>query len=613
MHFLAEAALFLAAAVVVVPLFKRIRLGAVLGFLAAGLLIGPWGLRLVTDVDNILGFAELGVVLLLFVIGLELQPSRLWALRKAVFGLGSLQVGVTAGVLGAAALAFGASWQGALVIGVALSLNSTAFVLQLLAERRQLTTRHGRSAFAISLFQDLSVIPLLAVVPLLVEHEAARDPTAPWIGAAKAVGVIAGVVIGGRLLLRPVLRVLARSGIQEIFTAGALLVVVGVALLMESVGLSMTLGAFLAGVLLADSEYRHEVEASIDPFKGLLLGLFFIAVGMKADVGLLLARPGAVLGAAAGIMAVKAAVLAVLGAGSGHGREGTRSLAVLLSHAGEFAFVLLGVAAEAGVVDGPTEDFLVITVTLTMAFTPVLFLLNEHVITPRLRKPVAPPVYDTLPDAAVPVIIAGFGRVGQIVGRVLRARHVGFTALDISAEQIENVRRFGSRAYFGDASKLELLRAARADEARLFVIAVDDVAASIRIAETLRKHFPALQIHARARNRFHAHKLMALGVKVIVRETFHSSIELAHATLTTLGDTAADARDTLDRFRQLDEEILVRQFAVHEDEARLIQTSKEAAAELESIFDQEQEARAAGRRTRAADDARVPAATGGWK
>jgi glutathione-regulated potassium-efflux system ancillary protein KefC/glutathione-regulated potassium-efflux system protein KefB len=606
MHLLAEIALFLAAAVVVVPLFKRIRLGAVLGFLAAGLAIGPWGLRLVTDVEKILGVAEMGVVLLLFVIGLELQPSRLWALRKTVFGLGSAQVVATTVALGAGALALGLPWQAALVVGFALSLNSTAFILQLLAERRQLTTRHGRTSFAISLFQDVSVIPMLAIVPLLVEHEAVRAAN-PWLGAAKAAGVIAGVAIGGRLLLRPVLRALAQSGIQEIFTAGALLVVVGVALLMESVGLSMTLGAFLAGVLLADSEYRHEVEASIEPFKGLLLGLFFIAVGMGANVGVLIERPGAVIGAALAIMAIKGVVLWGLGAWSGHGRDGSRSLVVLLSHAGEFAFVLFAVATASGVIDAALRDFLVIVVTLTMALTPLLFLANEYWITPRLARRAPPPRFDELPDETVPVIIAGFGRVGQIVGRVLRARHIRFTALDVSAEHIENVRRFGSRAYFGDASKLELLRAAKTDEAKLFVVAVDDVAASIRIVELLRKHFPAVEVHARARNRFHAHKLMALGVKLIVRETLHSSIEMARAALVALGESEADALDTVGRFRTLDAEILLRQFAVHDDEAKLIQSSKEAAAELESIFDQEQEARP-GRRTEVeTGTGRVPA------
>ena len=314
MSLLAEAAIFLAAAVVTVPIFRKLRLGAVLGYLAAGVIIGPWALRLVTDVDNILHFAELGVVLLLFVIGLELQPSRLWVLRKAVFGLGGAQVAVTGAVLAAVGLALGQSWQSALVTGLGLAMSSTAFVLQVLAERKQLTTRHGRAAFAILLFQDLSVIPLLALIPLL-----STGPTMPqsgnlWLAAGQAVAVIVAVILGGRLLLRPILRTIADSGIQEIFTAAALLVVIGISLLMVGVGLSMSLGAFLAGVLLADSEYRHELEANIEPFKGLLLGLFFISVGMAADIGQVLERPLLVLAGVVGLMGVKAAILYALGA-----------------------------------------------------------------------------------------------------------------------------------------------------------------------------------------------------------------------------------------------------------------------------------------------------------
>ncbi len=583
MHLLTETAVFLAAAVVTVPLFRRLRLGAVLGFLAAGLLIGPWGLRLVTDVENILGFAELGVVLLLFVIGLELQPSRLWTLRRPVVGLGGAQVVATTVLLGGIAWAFHLPWQAALVAGFALAMNSTAFVLQLLGERKQLATKHGRAAFAIALFQDISVIPALALVPLLVTHEAAAA-TNPWLAAGKAVLVIAAVIAGGRFLLRPVLKVVATSGIQEVFTAAALLVVIGTALLMEVAGLSMTLGAFLAGVLLADSEYRHEIEASIEPFKGLLLGLFFIAVGMSANLGLLAREPLAVLGAAIGLMVVKGIVIAAIGSGAKLGRDSTRSLAVLMAHAGEFAFVLFGVASTGGLITGPQNDFLVIVVTLSMALTPLVFLLNENVITPWLRHGTAPQ-FDTIDDEATPVIVAGIGRVGQIVSRVLNARRIAYTALDIDAEQVDVVRRFGRKAWFGDASKLDLLRAAKADEARILVLAIDDVEASVRVAELVRKHFPHITIVARARNRIHAHQLTEHGVKLITRETFASSLEIAEQVLRSLGFGVDDAHDTVARFRRHDESMLARQFAVHRDEDRLIQTSKEAAAELESLFD----------------------------
>ncbi len=583
MQLLTETAVFLAAAVVTVPIFRKLKLGAVLGFLAAGLVIGPWGLRFVTEVESILQFAELGVVLLLFVIGLELQPSRLWALRRPVFGLGGVQVGVTTVLVGGIAYAYGFVWQAALVTGFALAMNSTAFVLQLLGERKQLGTRHGRSAFAIALFQDISVIPLLALVPLLVAHESAQA-TNPWWGAGKAVLVIAGVIFGGRHLLRPVLKAVAGSGIQEVFTAAALLVVIGTALLMEATGLSMTLGAFLAGVLLADSEYRHEIEASIEPFKGLLLGLFFIAVGMSANLGLLASHPFAVIGAALGLMAVKAAVLAGLGAATGHGAASTRSLAVLLAHAGEFAFVLFGVAASAGLLDAAQNDFLIMTVTLSMALTPVFFLLNENVLGPWLARGV-PPKFDEIDDEATPIIVAGIGRVGQIVTRVLNARKIPYTALDIDANQVDVVRRFGRKAYYGDVSKLDLLRAAKADRARILVLAIDNVEASARTAALARKHFPHLEIHARARNRIHALELRELGVKVITRETFASALEMAESTLVAAGLAPEVAGDTIARFRRHDEDVLERQYAVHRDEDRLVQTSQEAARELEGLFD----------------------------
>lgn len=602
-NLLSETAIFLAAAVVLVPIFKRLKLGAVLGYLSAGLIIGPWGLRFVTEVESILGFAELGVVLLLFVIGLELQPSRLWVLRKSVFGLGGLQVSITTLAFAAIALAFGSPWQAALIIGIALSMNSTAFVLQLLAERKQLASRHGRSAFAISLFQDMSVIPMLAIIPLLVAGEGAHAIN-PWLGALKAAAVIAAVIFGGRYLLRPVLKAVAESGIQEIFTAAALLVVLGVAVLMESVGLSMTLGAFLAGVLLADSEYRHEIEASIEPFKGLLLGLFFIAVGMSANLGLFLSHPLEVVGAALGLMVVKAAILYPIGKLSGDGPEGSRSLAVLLCHAGEFAFVLFHVALASKAMTPETVDFLIVTVTLSMALTPVLFLLNENVIAPKLR-PRVEPQFDTMPDAAEPrVVIAGFGRVGQIVGRVLNARRVPFTALDISADHVDTVRRFGRLAYFGDASKLELLRAAKLDHAEIFVLAIDDVEASIRSAETVRKHFPHVRIIARARDRFHAHNLMELGVTLITRETFLSSLSMAQEALEGVGFSEVEARDTVARFRRHDQDVLLRQFAVRQDEAQLIQTSKEAIVELASLFEQDRDTGSESREPSPADLAR---------
>lgn len=584
MNALAESVVVLAAAVAVVPLFKRFRLGAVLGFLAAGLVIGPWGLRFVTEVETIRGFGELGVVLLLFIIGLELRFSRLWALRKSIFGIGGTQVLITSLAIAVVALAFGQHWQAAIVIGVALSMNSTAFILQLLAERKQLTMQHGRSAFAISLFQDIAVIPMLAFVPLLAAGVAAMQGSA-WIGALEAVAAIAIIIVGGHYALRPVFRVIANSGIQEIFTGAALLVVLGTALLTSSIGLSMTLGAFLAGVVLADSEYRHEIEASIEPFKGLLLGLFFISVGMGANLGLFRSHALVLIASAIALMALKALLLYTIGRMSKHNDHDSRRLAALLCHAGEFAFVLFAVAQQAQVIDAGIIDFLVVMVTLTMALTPIVYLTNERAIDKHMQESEGKKPFDVLPDDSdAHIIIAGFGRVGQIVGRILEARGIRFTALDINADHIESVRRFGRTAYFGDASKLDLLRAAKTDQAKVFVLAIDDPESSVRTAQLVRKHFPKAAIIARARNRFHAHKLMEVGVDAMRRETIASSLELAAETLTALGYAEADVSDTVAKFRKHDEAVLERQFAVHTDETKLVQTSKEAAQELAEIL-----------------------------
>jgi glutathione-regulated potassium-efflux system ancillary protein KefC/glutathione-regulated potassium-efflux system protein KefB len=585
-NLLSETALFLAAAVVAVPIFRRLKLGAVLGYLSAGLAIGPWGLGLVTGVDSILHFAELGVVLLLFIIGLELQPSRLWVLRKSVFGLGGAQVALTALVLGAAALAFGLSWQSALVTGLGLAMSSTAFVLQVLAERNELKTRHGRSSFAILLFQDLSVIPLLALIPLLGgESESVRQP---WLSALVALAVIIGVIVGGRVVLRPVLQAIAESRIQEIFTAAALLVVIGVSLLMFGVGLSMSLGAFLAGVLLADSEFRHELEANIEPFKGLLLGLFFIAVGMSVDVGLLGSRPLAILGGVLGLMAVKSAVLLVIARLAGHSAQSARNLAVALSQGGEFAFVLFSLAAGSHILSPGQVDFLVLVVTLSMALTPLALLANDA-LNRRLAPPRTEEAFDTIEEDESKVIIAGFGRVGQIIGRILVMRRIPFTALDASPEQVETVRRFGSKVYYGDASRLDLLLAAKTERARIFVLAIDDVEASLRTAETVRRHFPHVKLFARARNRFHAHRLMDLGADLIERETFLSSLDLAQNVLEELGMRPWEAQQTVARFKLHDERTLQRQHAVYHDETQLIQSSREAAAELQGLLESDRE------------------------
>ncbi len=589
MPLLEQAAIFLATAVVLVPLFRRLKLGAVLGYLAAGALIGPWGLRLIGDVETTLAFAELGVVLLLFLVGLELEPSRLWALRRPVFGLGGAQVVVTGLVLALLASWTGLAWQAALIAGLGLAMSSTALVLSSLAEREALDTPHGRNAFAILLFQDLAVIPLLALLPLLAD--VAGPGAGGWGMAAKGMAAIAAVVVASRLVVRPVLKVVARYGGQEVFTAAALLVVIGAALLMEAIGLSMSLGAFLAGVLLADSEFRHELEADVAPFKGLLLGLFFIAVGMSANLALLAQRPLTVLGLAVGLMTIKALLLGVIMRLSGSPAETSQRVAVSLAQGGEFAFVLFAAAGGLGVFTPETSQLLVLVVTISMLLAPLSFTLHERLLERWLER-TREPEFDTIDGPGNPVIIAGYGRFGQIVSRVLRMGAIPFTVLEASYQQVDFVRKFGSKVYYGDASRLDLLNAARAGQAKLFILAIDDVEASMRAANVVRKHFPQLRILARARNRVHYFRLRDLGIQVIERETFQSSLEIAHQALLQSGFGRDAAERAIRFFERHDRQQLDAQYAVHQDEEQLIQTSMQAAAQLQELF----EADAASRR-----------------
>jgi len=586
---LREAVVFLLAAVITVPLFKRLGIGAVLGYLTAGVLIGPRAFGIVRDVGNILHFSELGVVLLLFIIGLELQPSRLRALRKPVFGLGGAQVAVTGLVFALAGLYFGLSATAAIVVGLVLSFSSTAFALQLLAEKKQLTTHYGRASFAILLFQDLAAIPLLAVIPLLGHNTGGIDQAWNLFGIAKPVGVVLVVIIGGHWLLRPYLRLAASADSHEVFIAAALLVVVGVALLMQEAGLSMALGAFLAGVLLADSEYRHELEADLDPFKGLLLGLFFIAVGMSVDLRLVTRQPLVVAGLVLGLMAVKSLLLYGLARFAGQRHGAAVNLALYISQGGEFAFVLFGMATGTQLLEKSLADELIVVVSISMALTPLLVALNERYL--RLGQAAEkPPEFDRIEPREHRVIIAGFGRFGQMIARTLRMKKIPFTALEASFEQVDFVRKFGNKIYFGDASRLDLLRAARADLAEIFVLAIDDIEASVKTAEMVKKHYPHLKIYARARNRVHAYRLMDLGVDSVIRETFLSSLELARDVLIGLGHSPAESNEAVRRFREHDEDLLQRQHKIYHDEAQLIAAAKQGAQELERLFEQDSSA-----------------------
>jgi monovalent cation:proton antiporter-2 (CPA2) family protein len=580
---LADVALFLAAAVIAVPLFKRLGMASVLGYLAAGIVIGPWGFGFVGDVQEILHFSEFGVVLLLFVIGLELQLSRLWRLRAAVFGLGGAQVVLSTALLGAAAMALGQAPAAAWVAGFGLSMSSTALVLQMLSERKELTDRHGRAAFAILLFQDLSVIPFLALLPVLAAHAQAAAGRSQWSGALLAIAALALVVFGGRYLLRPVFRLLAAAQVPEIFTAAALLTVTGTALAMSTVHLSMSLGAFLAGVLLADSEYRHELQADIEPFKGLLLGLFFIAVGMSANLGLLVEEPLRVLAVLAGLLLVKGAVLFAVGRIGGLPRPSAGLLALALPQGGEFAFVLFGVAATAGILDHHLQDLLVLTVTLSMIVSAPLYALGA-----RLRKAEEPPrPFDEIDVPENDVIIAGFGTFGQIFGRILRVKKVPFTVLEKNWQHVDFVRQFGNRVFYSDAGRVEVLRAARADKARFFVLAIADTEESLRVAGTVKRNFPHLRVFACARDRRHAMQLMDVGIADVIRRSYGSSLELSGRLLAAMGQPEAQIARDIQRFRVHDQETLLKQQAVFSDEQRVIQTAQEAAQELEHLFEED--------------------------
>ena len=568
--------ILLAAAVLLVPLFKRLGLGSVLGYLVAGMAVGPYGLRVNSQPDAILHTAALGVTLLMFLIGLELQPSRLWALRRQVFGLGTLQMAGVALPVAALGTAFGLGWAAAALVGVSIAMSSTAYILPLLAERRELTTRFGRESFAILLFQDVSVIPILALLAL-----AGAGGKPPGWSALAALGLLA---VLGRPVLATMFRYVARfgSGNRELFAAAALLGAVGIAVGLSSVGLSASLGAFLAGVLLADSEFRHELEAAIEPFESLLLGLFFIAVGMGIRLPLLAAQPYLVVGLGAGILLLKACMLFVWRRAVGGDTATSLTLAIFLACGGEFAFVLLANGGAGGLLRRPTVELLTAAVAVSMALAPFLLMLHDRLLTPWMRERQTPP-FSPIDTPGEAVVIAGFGRVGQVVGRMLNAQGIAFTALDASPEQVDFVRRFGNKIYYGDASRLALLHAARVGDAKLFVLAVDDVEASVKIAELMRRHFPEVPLLARARNRAHLMRLRELGVRNATRETWWSSVEMGKQALQAIRPEL-NVQRIATLFAAHDERLLERQQAVSHDQSALIALSKSARAELEDIL-----------------------------
>ena len=588
---------YLGAAVLAVPLARLLGLGSIIGYLVAGIAIGPWGLKLVTDAATILHFAEFGVVLMLFLVGLELEPKRLWALRRPIFGWGSVQLLGSALLILGIGVTAGADWRLALVAGLGLGLSSTAIGLGVLAERNLMATRSGQSVLSVALLQDIAAIPILALLPLLaLSATGAAQAGDGWWGAAKAVGVVALIVLGGRLALRPALRWIARSDTPEIFTAASLLLVVATAALMESVGLSMALGAFLAGVLLAESEYRRELETDLEPFKGLLLGLFFIAVGMSIDFGVILRSPGLMAAILVGFLAAKAVVIYALAKVVEIPYQERPVFTLLLAQGGEFAFVVFQAAAGASVFPAETASLLIGAVALSMLISPLLLVLLDRVLLRRYaRLKTAPQAEEISEPQEAPVIVAGFGRYGQIVSRVLLAQGIPTTVLDHSVEMLEVARIFGYRVFYGDARRLDLLRIAGAERARILVVAVDDAEQSLQIAKLAREHFPHLQIVARARDITHWNKLRDLGVTLVQRELFESSLNTAHTVLELMGLPTAEATTVLQRFRVHNIALADRMYPHYKDQAKYIAVAREGRSQLaEQMAKERQERSAAG-------------------
>ncbi|NMM89875.1 glutathione-regulated potassium-efflux system protein KefC [Rhodococcus sp. SRB_17] len=587
--------LYLAAAVLAVPIARALGLGAIIGYLAAGIAIGPWGLALVSNGQDILHFAEFGVVLMLFLVGLELQPSRLWSMRRPIFGFGSAQMLLCAAPLFAVAWAAGLPWRVGLVGALGLALSSTAIALQTLQERNLMRTQSGQAGFSILLFQDVAAIPILALLPLLgaaAGAQAEHEPMELVWETAKIVGAVGAIVVGGRLLLRPLLRWIAKSKTPEIFTAASLLLVVGIAMLMVQLGLSMALGAFLAGVLLADSEYRRELETDIEPFKGLLLGLFFMAVGMTIDFGVLMRSPWTMAAVVLGFLAIKAVVIYTLATGAKIPYRERPVFTLLLSQGGEFAFVVFQTAAGAKALSPEVASLLIGAVALSMLLSPLLLALLDRALLRRYAEVKAPQAEEISEPQEAPVLIAGFGRYGQIVARVLLMQGVPTTVLDHSVEMLEVAHTFGYRVFYGDATRLDLLRIAGAGQARILVVAVDDPEQSLQIARLAREHFPQLQVVARARDVTHWNRLRDVGVALVQRELFESSLCSAHTVLELMGLPAPEASAITRRFREHNIALVDRMYPYYQDRAKSIAVAREGRSQLAEQMAKERQERA---------------------
>ena len=581
---------FLAAAVIFVPISKKLGFGSVLGYLLAGLIIGPFGFKFISNVEDIMHMSEFGVVLLLFLIGLELEPKKLWQMRISIFGLGSLQILLNTLLITGIAIALGQAWNAALLIGMGFSLSSTAIAIQLLNEKKVLNTTSGQSAFSILLFQDIAVIAMISVLPVLSLNEASANPQNAWLAVGKFLAVLIVVVLIGRYILSYLLRWMASLHLREIFTAFALLLVIGMAYLMQMLDVSMALGAFIAGVILADSEYRHALETDIEPFKGLLLGLFFMAVGMSINIDSLLKEPLLIIGLVFGTLILKFSVHSILGKLFRIPAGQINFFAISISQVGEFTFVLFGSAKLLGILTGEMSERLIAVIALTMLATPPIVLIYDKFYVPLFEKK-NKPAEDVIEDAHTDVIIAGFGRFGQIVGRLLYANGVSATVLDYEPDQIELLRKFGFKVYYGDATRLDLLEAAGAHKAKVLIVAVDDAEASLKIVDVAQEAFPKLKIYSRARNIQHMYSLMDRKIESIERETFESSLRLGATVLQALGWPAYQSVVAANKFRVHNIEVINELHPIRSDMQSSISKAKQAREDLEKMFNEDLEIR----------------------
>ena len=599
--FFIQAFVYLTAAVISVPIAKRLGLGSVLGYLVAGAAIGPYFLGLVgREGQDVMHFAEFGVVMMLFLVGLELQPSLLWRLRGPILGTGGTQVGLTTVVISGIALAFGLSWQMALAVGLILALSSTAIVLQSLTEKGLMKTPAGESSFSVLLFQDIAVIPMLAVLPLLAvggsaghaghsAHASGIETLPAWQQALVTIALIAAIIVVGRFLTRPIFRFIAETRLREIFTATALLLVIGIAMAMQLVGLSPALGTFLAGVVLAESEYRHELESDIEPFKGLLLGLFFLSVGASLDFEFVFAEAGLLAALVAALAAVKFAILLALGRFRGMPASQSFVFSFALAQGGEFAFVLFSFATQNHVLSPEVANPLVAVVALSMALTPLLMIVNDKIVQPRFVGAQPQREADVI-DEENSVIIAGFGRFGTVVGRLMRANGVAVTVLDLDPEQIDAIRRFGHKVFYGDAGRIDLLHAAGAAEARLMLLAIDEQERTNEIVELVTQNFPNLELLVRANSIEHVYELMHLGVRSTYRETFDSAVEMGIDALRRLGFRGYEARRAASKFKTHEAETISQLFHIREDRRELESAVRDRTGELERLLTEDDRA-----------------------